>query len=305
MTDEAGPLRFAEAAWERSREAPRVDAAFLRDRLRRWPHLLDRPWSVLGGGLRSLNVRLGEDLVARLSLAAGHDLRKEAAILRRMEGRVRVPRVVDGDGSALLLEYVPHAGLPGSEEAGLRTGRALARIQGERFPRPGLLDADLRVPEPFPSALEGLRQWAGECLAGGAGERLGGRAPAVRALWEREEARLDGACGDVVLVHSDFKPANVKWLPAERDVLVLDWEFAWAGPPLLDVGMLLRWGAPAGFVAGFERGYGEEGGSLPPGWRRTAELLDLFNLVGLLALDVPGAVRERDLLLRVDETLRA
>jgi aminoglycoside phosphotransferase (APT) family kinase protein len=107
-----------------------------------------------------------------------------------------------------------------------------------------------------------------------------------------------------VLVHSDYKPANVKWLPDERDVLVLDWEFAWAGPPLLDAGMILRWGAPPAFVSGLACGYRASGGELPDGWRRTADLLDLFNLVGLLAMETSDPVREGDLLRRIEETLQ-
>jgi aminoglycoside phosphotransferase (APT) family kinase protein len=107
-----------------------------------------------------------------------------------------------------------------------------------------------------------------------------------------------------VLVHSDFKPTNIKWLPEVQDVLVLDWEFAWSGPGLFDLGQMLRWDPSAAFAAGLECGYRRAGGVLAADWRRLAELLDLFNLVGLLDDDGPRPRRHADLLARIDATLR-
>ncbi|MEO1268015.1 MAG: phosphotransferase, partial [Myxococcota bacterium] len=90
--------------------------------------------------------------------------------------------------------------------------------------------------------------------------------------------------------HSDFKVSNLM-VKREGGVwslsAVVDWEFAFAGPPLLDVGMMLRdeERLPPGFAAGFIDGFSSAGGVLPPRWRRAAELLDLVNLCGFLAMD--------------------
>ncbi|MDE2291301.1 MAG: phosphotransferase, partial [Elusimicrobia bacterium] len=102
-----------------------------------------------------------------------------------------------------------------------------------------------------------------------------------------------------VLLHGDFKPSNLH--RSGEDLVVLDWEFAWAGPALMDVGQLLRWSPPAAFVAGFAAAYLAGGGVLPAGWRRLAELFDLFNLVGLL--EAPGKRRAADVSARVRRTL--
>ena len=124
----------------------------------------------------------------------------------------------------------------------------------------------------------------------------------MRRAWGAGHAALERACASAAFVHGDFKPANLKWLPATAEVLVLDLEFAWAGPALMDVGQLLRWDVPAAFTEAFATAYVAGGGRLPDGWRRTADLLDLFNVVGLLdhAGDLP--TRDADLLARARRT---
>jgi hypothetical protein len=65
---------------------------------------------------------------------------------------------------------------------------------------------------------------------------------------------------------------------------VLDWEFAFSGSPLVDVGNMLRFREeqPDGFAAGFIAGYREAGGLLPPGWPEISEALDLCALADFL-----------------------
>ena len=150
--------------------------------------------------------------------------------------------------------------------------------------------------------MQGLHDWIEPVLAGTAGERLGPLVADVRQLWDRERDAM-AADTRAALVHADFKPMNIGWLPNARDVVVFDWEFAWAGPPLFDLGQLLRWHPPAEFVAGVERGYLAAGGHLPPRWRRVAELFDLYNLIAFL--DHPRACDRRvaDVTARIRETL--
>jgi fructokinase len=65
---------------------------------------------------------------------------------------------------------------------------------------------------------------------------------------------------------------------------VLDWEFAFAGPPLIDVGLFLRAGEalPAGFRDAFAVGYRDAGGELPAEWLRLSRLVDLISQVTFL-----------------------
>ncbi len=171
-----------------------------------------------------------------------------------------------------------------------------------RFEHAGLLNSELRVCEPWPSAIGGLREHVDAMLEGGAGAQLGTRARAIHRLWERYDGRMHDAAREAVLVHSDFKPTNVKWTPDDR-VLVLDWEFAWAGPALFDVGQLLRWDPPAPFVEGFVGGYRDRGGALPADWQDLVLLFDLFNLVFFANDPQRRPIRDRDVLARIDRTL--
>jgi hypothetical protein len=105
-----------------------------------------------------------------------------------------------------------------------------------------------------------------------------------------------------VLLHGDFKVSNLSWTESGQ-LLVLDWEFAYSGPSLMDVGQLFRWEPPPSFVEGFVRGYGDHGGVLPEDWGKWAALFDIFNLAGLLAGSEPGTRRSADILQRMLRTI--
>ncbi len=124
----------------------------------------------------------------------------------------------------------------------------------------------------------------------------------MEAFWDARGDDLRVASRERVLIHSDFKAANVKWRPATGGVLVFDWEFSWYGPRLFDLGQLLRWGAPSPFIAGLEAGYRDGGGVLQPEWRDLAEAFDLFNLMHLLGGGNDPA-RLEDCIGRIRQTL--
>ena len=74
-------------------------------------------------------------------------------------------------------------------------------------------------------------------------ERLHPRIDAVRHHIELHERRFTALDEQIALVHSDY---NTKNLLAARDergewhITVLDWEFAFAGSPMMDLGNFLR-----------------------------------------------------------------
>ncbi len=89
---------------------------------------------------------------------------------------------------------------------------------------------------------------------------------------------------------------------------MLDWELAYAGAALSDIGQLLRWDPPAPFVDAFALAYRAAGGHLVEEWQRWAAAFDLVNLAGLLANLVEPAdrlptARVRDIARRVEQTL--
>ncbi|MBV9582506.1 MAG: phosphotransferase, partial [Chloroflexi bacterium] len=80
------------------------------------------------------------------------------------------------------------------------------------------------------------------------------------------------------LTHADFGGSNILVRVDEygtRVSAVIDWEFAFSGSPMIDLGNLLR--PPLGELPGFEHsvadGYRAAGAALPDDWRR----LTLYN----------------------------
>lgn len=263
--------------------------------------------SRLGGGYRNRNTRLdlddGESLVLRQYEVdrAGTTCAVEAAVLQRLRGVAPVPQLVaaDPDGQAagepvLLTELVPGTPLsvllaePGADHRGLgrAAGRALAALGTVRFARGGFFtDGTL---EPSAADLpDGLARFVDACLE--AGPAPGVLSPAevagLRSLARAAEPLAARAAGARQLVHSDYNPKNL--LASGTSVTaVLDWEFAFSGSPLHDVGNMLRFEHPPGFSGGFADGFRAGGGDLPPDWREISAALDLYALADLLTRPV-------------------
>ena len=117
----------------------------------------------------------------------------------------------------------------------------------------------------------------------------------VEKTLDAAEPRLRAIQGPPVLVHGDFKPANV--LVDETGLTaVLDWEFAHAGTRLADVGQMLRFpeSLPPGFVETFLDALG-----LDDDTAVLARTLDLANLVDGHAEAPRDSIRQRDLRARI------
>jgi thiamine kinase-like enzyme len=90
------------------------------------------------------------------------------------------------------------------------------------------------------------------------------------------------------MAHGDLGGRNILVAPTESDGWrvcgLIDWEFAFSGSALWDVGRMFRYSKRYSetFRRGFERGYRDAGGTLPEDWFRTARLLDSTRLVTIL-----------------------
>lgn len=125
-----------------------------------------------------------------------------------------------------------------------------------------------------------------------------------RALLDGDASRFPRPDG--TLCHADFKGSNILVQVEGDDVRVvalLDWEFAFAGHPLFDFTMLLRFAdrrAPE-LEQGVIDAYRAGGRTLPSTWKQTVKLLDLGNCVDMLRW--AGPVMRRHLLGVIDRTL--
>jgi aminoglycoside phosphotransferase (APT) family kinase protein len=243
----------------------------------------------------------GEQAVLRLYARRPDRAAVDAALLERVRGLLPVPRVLEaslvpespGGAPFLLLEalpgdrldvVLPAADPPLRRRLGAAVAGVLVLLATERMPRPGWF-ADGRLdPEPFPPAATDPARW----LAAHAGAPWFARLPraereALRAVAERARG-LATAGTRVSLVHGDLNPKNLLVDPATGGVTgVLDWEFAYAGAPLADVGNLLRFETDPDFTGAMAAGYVERAPDVPAGWLAVARALDLMALVDLAA----------------------
>lgn len=113
------------------------------------------------------------------------------------------------------------------------------------------------------------------------------------------------------LTHADYDPANImvreingEWCIAA----ILDWEFAYAGTYLLDMGMMLRYShkLPNFYEDSFINGIQSQGFTLPTGWKKQAKLMDLLCLLQLVHYN-PVSERpkmNRDVVSLIADTVR-
>jgi aminoglycoside phosphotransferase (APT) family kinase protein len=229
----------------------------------------------------------------------------EIALARRLDGTaVPIAEVIAADASGtaagqplLLARYVDGvtlkvalAKVDGStaEEIGRAAGTTLAAIGTVSFPHGGCFTGPDLVPSP--EAMPGsLDEFVDRCLqcAHVATVMTEGELVALRVLAARLAPAAASTASARQLVHSDYNGKNL--LALERGgrwsiSAVLDWEFAFSGSPLTDIGNMLRFRDtyPPGFASAFIAGYREAGGKLPPDWREVSEALDLYALADFL-----------------------
>lgn len=286
-----------ERAWERAAHVEALDRAEIERRVGPFTGGVE----VLSGGHANVNVRLGAERVLRVYRRDPAAAAKEASLLARGWRSFRVPAVLSAGEDFLVLEHVPHVPLEDTAACGAAVGRALAEIHAVGFDAAGFLGPDLAVAAPFGDCIGALRAYVDavvDRLAPGLRGALGGR---VGAFLDANAGALRGLASASVLLHGDFKASNLHGLPS-GELLVLDWEFAYAGPSLMDVGQLLRWSPGPEFVAAFAAAY-RRSAPLPDGFERWAAAFDLVNLVGLLDGVEPGTRRANDVVGRILATL--
>ena len=255
------------------------------------------PLVQLGGGLANDSIRVG-DRVLRIYRRDVDALAKEAALLGRGWRVLRVPEILERGEDFVVLEFVEHRALATATEHAAAVGRALAEVHQLTFEEAGFLDAQARcVVQPFGDIVDAFRAHVASLEAVPDDLRA-----AVVARFQGHRGVLGDLAERPVLLHGDFKVSNVHWTDEARP-LVLDWEFAYAGPALLDVGQIMRWSVPERWAEVFAEAYRVGGGELPERWRELAETLDLVNLAGLLDGSEQGSRRRNDVLGRMRQTL--
>jgi aminoglycoside phosphotransferase (APT) family kinase protein len=261
----------------------------------------------LAGGLSNTLYRLRADglddtFVLRLYTRDPAACRKEIDLHRLVRGAVPVPEIVYADPDA----GVPHTVMRWVDgptfreikqcrdaaaiaESAYSIGETLARIGTFAFPRPGCIGPALQIGAPLIEGSDVVPRFVEQCLESLVTQcRL---APdsrrRVREYIRQWAPRLREFENDRALVHSDFGSPNLvvervggRWQVAA----VLDWEFAFAGSPLCDLGHIMRYERRRSprLEPHFSRGFRDSGGVLPDDWFDLGRAMDLTALVEFL-----------------------
>lgn len=286
------PERETEPETERDRrhQARAFDAALIADFLRgRGIRSVER----FSAGKSNTNYRLelgdGEVCVARL--LAKPTAARESDVMRLARDQVPVPEVLAEGEDWLVLSYIEGAAMETTAEQTRAAAETLARLSAVTFPTAGWLQPDGRI-EPFNFGSEG-DDFVASMLANSEVRRwLDPETLTALPSLVAEQARLDAAEPELIcLCHGDFNPGNLLFRD-DRLVAVLDWEFAHAGSPFMDIGNLLRHTPPAlhGEIAA---GFQAAGRPLPEDWRARAEFLDLSSHLEFLTTARADAFKQK------------
>jgi aminoglycoside phosphotransferase (APT) family kinase protein len=282
-----------------------------------FPHRQVSHAELLSGGRINTNLKLtfgtGEPpAVLRLHKKGSAACAKETQVIELIKSTVPVPEILyvnseglDGSGPFSVIEFIEGltfqqlkrtGNLAAIQQASSSVGKTLAAIGRYSFSKPGSLlvtsTNELEVGDPFTRTANPIPEIHDLFLESDLTQRRLG-ADLTRGLHEFVWAwapLLPDITNVSQLVHSDFGNRNIlvdevkgEW----KVVAVLDWEFAFSGSPLLDVGNFLRYDSTWEPLREpyFSRSFVEHGGELPENWREVVRVIDLTALVECLGHD--------------------
>jgi aminoglycoside phosphotransferase (APT) family kinase protein len=271
---------------------------------------------LLTGGRINTNLKLsfstGEfPAVLRLHKKGSATCAKETQVIQLIKSTVPVPEVLyvdseglDGSGPFSVIEFIEGltfqqlkrtGNLAAIHQASSSVGETLAAIGRYSFSKPGSLQVtsanELGVGDPFTRTANPIPEILDLFLESDLTQRrLGADLTRVHEFVRAWAPSLPDITNVSQLVHSDFGNRNIlvnevngKW----KIVAVLDWEFAFSGSPLLDVGNFLRYDPIREPLREpyFSQSFVEHGGELPENWREVVRVMDLTALVECLSHD--------------------
>jgi len=265
-----------------------------------------RSFAAMTGGLINAMYRVEvesfeDPLVLRFYARDRTACQKEVDLHRLVAGSVPVPEILyaatseqDGVAPHVLMRWVKGLTFrqlkarhqaPEIAEAAHSIGETLARIASFEFTSPGRIGAGLVIDAPLLEPHHGAAAFVESCLRSPETQRRleAPRRDRVREFIWRWAPAMDPLAEERRLVHSDFGSPNLLVDRVDgcwRVSGVIDWEFAFSGPPLVDVGHMVRYerrGRPL-VEPWFSDGFLAGGGTLPPDWRDLARAVDLMAL---------------------------
>ncbi len=320
-------MEFYKQRWERKTPPALPSETLISEMLNPiFPNKKIETFTLVSTGLLNTNICLkfkGQNELFLLRIYAGNHgaIHQEAALAKRYGKNIPMPEflhieaIKEGPTYAIqrwiegkpLYEFFSESTNKDLPKIAENIGILLGNIGKIAFSTGGFFKEDLQI-QPFESeaGLHPFSAYIKACLEKEhAGKWLG--TPLKEKLWDFVlETQgylppLEPAC----LVHGDFNPDNIVIDPNTLKVAaLLDWEFAFSGSYLFDIGNLLRFQVPTAFEQCFITAYQTEKNMiLPSNWKKIIKIQDLSNLVGLINTPKECPNRLQDVKNLIENTL--
>ena len=253
------------------------------------------------GGFSHINYRLETedgDFVLRLPQRSDHNFDTEITILKALQKDFPVPEVVWTQKNVAILRYIEGRLLCHVEDdlddeqisfIGTQLGELLAQIHSMSFHKSGFLGEGFKVTEPFTNFYDGYFGHMLFCLnSKQTRKRLDKQTLSrLKKYVNSNSATIKNLTHTNNLTHSDFNQKNIlidcikgQW----KVTAILDWEFAYSGAPLGDLGNFFRYPeVNPNYKNSFANSYETNGGVLSKNWEREARFLDLLPMLQFLS----------------------
>jgi aminoglycoside phosphotransferase (APT) family kinase protein len=253
-----------------------------------------------------------QPLVLRICMRDARSLPVEIHVQQLVKNRLPLPEIFYSDTECALIPH-PYALvewidgelmrtiiLSGDEKAigecAFEAGKYLSQLRKIILPQSGFFNADMSIRPFLPE--EEFKQSIFTMLKDPLVQTSLGQ-PLVlklRAL-ATENSYLFADLETANLTHADYDPANmlVKKIHGRWKIsAILDWEFAFAGTYLMDMGIMLRYShkLPDCYEKQFIAGIQAHGEPLPLTWKKQSKLMDLLCLLQLIH-DNPATQRPK------------
>lgn len=243
-------------------------------------------------GLRNATffVHLDDGLECILKHYPGNSGDSAAAAMIQAATVVNVPKELFRGEDWSVYARIAGREMPLDPNSCREAARNLASLATLRFPGTGWIEPDGSL---SPFSFEGLRGFAELKLDEPEVQTWldSNKCEAIRATLARENLRVSELDAEKALVHGDFNPTNILMRNGTLAGIV-DWEFAHAGTPFMDIGNLLRH-LPAGLHTAVREGLQEGGMALFPDWKERAELADLGSHLEFLGSNLPNVEKKK------------
>lgn len=292
--------------WERYRKHVDINVTQAQKLIAPYCHDAIKNIILLSEGCANTNIKVEfeqrQPIVIRIYLREKKSLAREISLHNLLNEIVPIPKIYYSDDSCSLIEH-PYAImefvdgilmrnviLSGDKNAiadcSFSAGVYLNHLRRIKFDQGGFFQDNLEI-RPFSSEEEYL-PFAQSCLVKDhVQESLGTKSVDQLSQFIEANQNYLPNKNNANLTHADFDPSNmlVKEVNGHYQVsAILDWEFAFSGSYLLDIGMFLRYShkLPTIYEEKFIEGIVSEGDALPQNWKKSAKLMDIICLLSLL-----------------------